>query len=453
MRPRVDVVMLTWNQIEFTRRAIASYRSYVKAPHRLICIDNGSTDGTVEYLRGEADLLIASSTNVGAVRGRNIGWAVSDADYILSTDNDVEFATDIVERLVTVADAHPELGIVGPLLNEHLGQAGLPTNLPLPVITSLVETENAGGLKPAGYVPGCALFRRRMIDAIGGWDTAYDTWAFEEYDYCQRAKAAGWGVAVAMDCYVHHHGNTSIGQLQNREALAAKNRELFLSRWGIRVGEQIGIVDPGLAAASAEVTATPDTGALADHVRQLRCASAAPSAAWPAGGVEALLGRLPDLGKRMLVLGAAPADAVRGLRHLYAREATGLAPEVGPAPPYAVETGEAHAIPAPDAHYDGILAIESLERSPMPLMALLEMRRVTRPGGLIALLMPPMEPAWLARPGHFSLLTDIQWRALFGAAGLELLDARAEGASGDPRVRYIVRRPVAAPMAAGRMGA
>jgi hypothetical protein len=89
----------------------------------------------------------------------------------------------------------------------------------------------------------------------------------------------------------------------------------------------------------------------------------------------------------------------------------------------------------------------------MPLMALIEMRRVTRPGGLIALLVPPAEPAWLARPGHYSLLADVQWRAHFGAAGLELLDARAEGASGDPRVRYIVRRPADAPTAGGRTGA
>lgn len=443
MAPTVDVVMLSWNKLEFTRRAIESYRTCVKVPYRLICVDNGSTDGTVEYLRGEADLLVANSANVGAVRARNQGWAVSDADYILSTDNDVEFATDIVERLVAVAEAHPEVGIVGPLLNEHLGQAGLPTTLPLPLLTEAVRAANAGRIESAAYVPGCALFRRRLIEAVGGWDPAYDTWGYEEYDYCQRARAAGFRAVVAMDCYVHHHGNTSVDQLEQRAALCEKNQRVFLGRWSVPVGDTIGIVDPRPPAGTAGSGPGPadDDATLAGRIRTLRHAAPAPESPWPEGGVEALLGRLPDLGARILVVGAAPAAAVKALRHLYGREAVGLAPVVSAVRPYGVEPGEAHAVPAPDGHYDGVLALESLEHSPLPLLALQELRRVTRPGGLIVAVVSPRQAAWIARPGHFSVLDDEQWQALFAAARLEVLDRRLEDAAGDPRVRYVLRRP------------
>ena len=148
----VDVVMLTWNRLEMTRRAVESYRRWVRTPYRLICIDNGSTDGTVEYLRSVADLVVANSVNVGAVRARNQGWAVSGADFILSTDNDVEFTTDIVARLLAVMRHDPDVGIAGPLLNEHLAAEGLPTDVPLAVVSDLVARELAGQVTRAEYV-------------------------------------------------------------------------------------------------------------------------------------------------------------------------------------------------------------------------------------------------------------------------------------------------------------
>ena len=113
----VDVVMVTWNKRDLTRRAIESFRRHVRHPYRLICVDNGSTDGTLEDVREAADLLITASANLGAVRGRNLGWTATTADYVLFSDNDIEFCCDVVASLVAAMEREPRLGIVGPLQN------------------------------------------------------------------------------------------------------------------------------------------------------------------------------------------------------------------------------------------------------------------------------------------------------------------------------------------------
>jgi hypothetical protein len=378
------------------------------------------------------DLVIANSANVGAVRARNQGLAASAADYVLFSDNDIEFATDIVGRLLAVAESDPRIGIVGPLLNQQLDELGMPEGLSLPAITQRVEIERAGQRATGTCVPSCcALFRRSLLDAVGPWDTAYDTYAYEDFDYCQQAKARGFGVVVALDCYVHHRQNATIGQLGNVSDVVRRNRALFLDRWGVPVGDSVGIVEPGrlpIDMAPSPAADSPAT-ALAAYVKLLQLSAPVLTAEeretlrrrW-----ETLLRRLPDPGRDVLVLGRGGGHAVRLLRHLYGRHAIGVVPRLRDEAPYAVWEGEPFAIPLPDVSLDGVVAWRSLEYSAMPLLALLEINRVLRPDGRALVLVPPAEATSIARPGCYSVLGDAHWRRLFADTGLRVTETREE---------------------------
>ena len=436
----VDVVMPTWNKLDLTRRAIESYRRHVRHPYRLICIDNGSTDGTLEYVRSAADLVIANSTNVGAVRARNLGWVASSAPFVLFSDNDIEFTCDIVAPLVAAMEREPRLGIVGPLLNEYLLAMGsYPEGVPLAAVTDAVLSAAATELQDMVYVQACAmLVRRAMLEQIGAFDTAFDPYGHEEFDLAQRAAGYGWHVAIALDCYAHHHG-TGARALPEREALVERNRQTFLRRWSINVDASTeGVVKPYRL--PAEDSAAPPAR-LGDHVKLVERAIAecrlGPD--W-AADTERFLAAMPVRGRDVLVVGCGAGVAVSRLRHRYSLPAIGLSPVVNGDAKYGVRHGYGFALPFGDASFDTVVARHSLEHSPMPLIDLLETRRVLRPGGLAVLSVPAEQALGTPRPAFYAPLVDAQWRYLLSEAGLTLHEVTPEAAT--ERVRYVAEATV-----------
>jgi GT2 family glycosyltransferase len=434
----VDVVMLTWNKLDLTRQAVRSYRRHVRHPYRLICVDNGSTDGTLDYLRTAADLVIANSSNVGAVRARNQGYAVAASELVLFSDNDIEFECDVVARLVAAMEREPRLGMVAPLLNQHLEEIGqYPHGASLSEITAEIAASAPPSLlDPSLLVAACVMFRRGMIDEVGGWDTAFDPYGHEDFDFTLRARARGWRASIALDCYVHHYG-TGARALPEREALVERNRQRLIRRWGLRAGDNlVGIVEPYELPAERGSEGTGlgrQLKLLERHVAACRLPSD-----WPAR-TERFVAELPHTGQDVLAVGCGSGDVVKELRHRYGRQAVGLVPGLSRDQLYGVRQGYGYDLPFEDESFDAVVARHSLEHSPMPLVNLLETARVLRPSGL-AILAVPAAGGLSAEPHLPSVpLTDPQCRTLLASARLTLLHADTDGA-GDGGHRYIARK-------------
>lgn len=439
-RAPVDVVMLTWNKLELTRRAIESYRRHVRYPHRLICVDNGSTDGTLEYLRSAADLVVANSSNVGAVRARNQGWAVSQSEYVLFSDNDVEFECDVVAPLVAAMEREPRLGVVGPLLNEKLLQIGkYPADASIAEITGVVLGARCTELNDADFVQACLMMvRRATVAEVGAFHNDFDPYAFEEFDLAQRALARGWRVAVACDSYAHHHG-TGARALPERDAIVERSRQVFLRRWALKVNDDFkGVVKP-FPLSIDDVAAAEPTPRLGDHLKLVERAVAGCRLGpdWPQATEEFVV-KVPASGQDQLVLGCGAAEAVKVLRHRFSLRAVGLTPALTSDDVYGVRQGWGFALPFDDSTFDGVICRHSLEHSPMPVVDLMESARVLRPRGLAVLSLPvDREPA----PGDMAIyapFSDPQWRRLFRQAGFAVRDVRAGFDAGN--TRYVLQK-------------
>lgn len=116
---KVLTIIVTFNGLGWIERCI---RSVIKSSlsSDIMVIDNGSTDGTVEYIRstfGEIELVM-SEDNLGFGRANNIGLkkaVENNYDYVYLLNQDAWIESDTIEKLIAVNQKHPEYGILSPL--------------------------------------------------------------------------------------------------------------------------------------------------------------------------------------------------------------------------------------------------------------------------------------------------------------------------------------------------
>ena len=86
---KLSIITLTLNKLEYTKKFIKSLFEYTK-DFELIIVDNGSTDGTVEYLESLDNIkLVKNGENKGFSAGNNQGIAIAEGEYIGFLNNDI----------------------------------------------------------------------------------------------------------------------------------------------------------------------------------------------------------------------------------------------------------------------------------------------------------------------------------------------------------------------------
>lgn len=114
----IHTVMITYNRLELTKRAIASYLETVGGQWSMVVVDNNSTDGTQEWLMEEAPNLIRRiilDQNMYPGYAANCGWAHAPPDTVLlhRADNDFVFLPNWEPHVRLMFSAYPNLGQLG----------------------------------------------------------------------------------------------------------------------------------------------------------------------------------------------------------------------------------------------------------------------------------------------------------------------------------------------------
>jgi GT2 family glycosyltransferase/tetratricopeptide (TPR) repeat protein len=247
--PLVSIVILTHNQLAYTRICLDSIRRETGLPVELIVVDNGSSDGTVRYLetmkerqRSIALRVIPNKTNLGFAAGNNQGIAMARGRYILLMNNDVAVTPGWLERMIVCAETHPRAGIVGPKSN-YVSGPQLVKNVDyntqtlegLTTFAKRFAVENAQQATRILRVVGfCMLIRREVINKIGALDNRFGLGNFEDDDFSLRAGLAGFESWIAEDCFVHHFGSrTFTGAKIDYHAILKRNWQIFKKKWGM----------------------------------------------------------------------------------------------------------------------------------------------------------------------------------------------------------------------------
>jgi GT2 family glycosyltransferase len=215
--PMTSIIILNHNGRKHVEVCLASVAALTDVPYELIVIDNGSTDGSVEYLRSvevASMTLIENPENIGCPPARAQGMCLAGGDYVLFLDNDTHVTPGWLRRLVEHCEDNPEVGVLGPTTN----YAGGPQQLPQAEVTysdtdslAVFATDLAkrlrGSLVSRRRIIGfCMLIRRAVVDRVGNCDGRFGKYGYEDDDYCWRALLAGYQVGIARDVFIHHVG-------------------------------------------------------------------------------------------------------------------------------------------------------------------------------------------------------------------------------------------------------
>ena len=244
--PRRDVVVvvLTWNGLAYTRRCLESVHAFTTHPrHRVMVVDNGSTDGTVAYVEGLAGIeVLANGVNLGYAGGNNRALTrLEPGTDVVLLNNDVEaLEPGWLERLQDCARSDSAIGVVGCRLRRPDGRllhAG--TYMPTDTFHGQQigsEARDVGQYSAPvrdveGVVFACVYLTAEVLEQVGLLDEGYDAY-FEDTDYCLRALQAGFRVVCCgtVTMLHHEHVSTSVNGV-DFGGLFAASQARFRARW------------------------------------------------------------------------------------------------------------------------------------------------------------------------------------------------------------------------------
>jgi len=241
MAKRVSIVIVNWNGLHHLKRCLPAVFAQTFTDFDVTLVDNGSTDGSVEWVKSNCPQvrLIQNTRNVGFARGNNQAIRSSDAEFIVTLNNDTRVEPGWLAALVEAVESDPTVGMVASkiLFSDRPGMinsAGIaldPVGIAWDRLGGTPDDPNERApVEVFGPCAGAALYRRTMLDQIGLFDEDFFAY-MEDVDLAWRARLAGFRCLYAPSARVHHvHSATGIEGSPFKSRLLGRNKIWLIAK-------------------------------------------------------------------------------------------------------------------------------------------------------------------------------------------------------------------------------
>jgi GT2 family glycosyltransferase len=241
----VDIVLLNWNGWRDTLRCLRSLQQLDYANHRVVLVDNGSTDDSVARIReaSPAVTVIESPENLGFAAGCNVAIRhalARGAEMVWLLNNDSTVSPGTLSLMVDRMRTSQEVGIVGSVVRTAADPEVIEAwggGWVHPRLGTTTRCTSPDG-RPIDYIAGTSmLIRREVFEDVGLLDEDFYFY-MEDAEFSPRAVRRGWRIEVAEGADVLHTGGAGINEGQARRSARADRCHVKSS--GVFVGKHAG---------------------------------------------------------------------------------------------------------------------------------------------------------------------------------------------------------------------
>jgi GT2 family glycosyltransferase len=241
--PRVSVITINYNGANVTGALLESLRHVTYPNVEVIVIDNFSTEDPTDFItRNFPEVkFIRSGKNLGFAGGNNLGIEASTGDYLLFLNNDTEVDPGFLEPMVHLFETNAEAGAASPKILYHnsggvIQYAGSTCMNPFTGRNKRVgymekDLGQHDSLRQTDLAHGAAMMVPRSVIAKAGMMPEFFFLYYEEIDWCESIKKAGYRIFFVPASKVYHKESMSVGKNSTLKTYyMTRNRLLFMRR-------------------------------------------------------------------------------------------------------------------------------------------------------------------------------------------------------------------------------
>lgn len=168
MKPFVSVIIPTYNRLELLKKTVESARNQIFKEFEIIVVNDGSDDGTAQWLSDQSDLVVINQENSGIASSRNKGMLVSKGEWLAFLDHDDIWALDKLQTQVGFVKSNPEVGMVAV---KHV-RLGMRINRKGP--GKWIKGDLFAKVFSESFIhTSSVMIRRDVLGKVGGFPTRY----------------------------------------------------------------------------------------------------------------------------------------------------------------------------------------------------------------------------------------------------------------------------------------
>jgi len=238
--PFLSVIILNWNGKHFLKECLDSLMGQTFKDFEAIVVDNGSKDGSVEFIRreyGKFVKLLQNERNLGVAAGNNAGIKYAEGEYIVILNNDTWSKPTWLEELVKGIDSDSQVGMWASKVYSYYKRDQIEAVGELIYRDGLSRARGQYELDKGQYdcveeiffPPTCgAMFRKKLFDEIGLFDEDFFAYA-DDTELAIRARMAGWKCIYIPKAIIYHKNSGSSGQYSPFKAFLVERNRLWIT--------------------------------------------------------------------------------------------------------------------------------------------------------------------------------------------------------------------------------
>ena len=221
-RIKVTVIIPNYNGLKFMEPCFKALELQIYHKFQILVVDNGSTDGSVEWLKEHQIPTIFLDTNTGFSGAVNVGIRAAKTPYVLLLNNDTEPDCHFIGEMVKAIERSPKIFSVSSKMiqmyhKDKMDDAGDMYSLLGWAYQRGVGRSSGGYSHPCRVFSACAgaaIYRREIFEKIGYFDEMHFAY-LEDIDVGYRARIAGYDNVYCPHAVVYHVGSGTSGSRYN----------------------------------------------------------------------------------------------------------------------------------------------------------------------------------------------------------------------------------------------